>query len=307
MIVGCGFGGLAAARMLDTVDIDLTVIDRANHHLFQPLLYQAATGVLPAGELARPLRDLLHHQPNTRVVLGNVECVDLAAHHLTVSTLGLAQIVPFDSLVVATGVETDSADPDLQRISAATKIWAAGVQASPLGLIVAHAAGVDTDHAGRVRVRPDCTLPGHANVFVIGDLMALDRLPGLAPVAIQSGRHAARTIRARLRGDLSEPPFRYRDRGTLATISRFRAIAHIGPLRLWGLPAWVLWLTVHLLTMTGFKNRAAVLLNWTLAFLGRARPDRVITIQQAFARDALADLGARQTTAVATKHDATTT
>jgi NADH dehydrogenase len=150
----------------------------------------------------------------------------------------------------ATGVEL--------TIEAATKIWAAGVEASPVGRLVAGAAGAGIDRAGRVLVRPDCTLPGHPEVFVIGDLMSLNRLPGMAQVAIQSGRHAAHTIARRLDGD-DVSGRSVRDRGTMATISRFRAIASIGRARLSGFLAWVLWLAVHLLALTGFKNRAAVL------------------------------------------------
>ena len=146
--------------------------------------------------------------------------------------------------------------PQLRRIEAATKIWAAGVQASPLGRLLAEAAGVELDRAGRVKVEPDCTLPGHPEVFVIGDLMSLDDLPGVTQVAIQSGRHAAHTIIRRLAGDTTRRPFRYRDLGTMATISRLRAIAVVGNLRVSGFPAWVLWLLVHLMTLTGFKNRA---------------------------------------------------
>jgi NADH dehydrogenase FAD-containing subunit len=127
----------------------------------------------------------------------------------------------------------------------------AGVQASPLGRMVAEAAGAEVDRAGRVRVRPDCTVPGHPEVFVVGDLMSLDRLPGLAQVAIQAGRHAATTIALRLRGDTSERPFHYRDKGTMATIARFQAIASIGRIRVSGFAAWVMWLGVHLFALTG--------------------------------------------------------
>jgi len=166
-------------------------------------------------------------------------------------------------------------------------MWAAGVQASPLGRLVAEAAGAEVDRAGRVHVRPDCTLPGHPEVFVVGDLMALERLPGLAQVAIQSGRHAAKTVARRLGGDTTERAFHYRDKGTMATVSRFNAIANIGPVRMSGFLAWLMWLAVHLFALTGFKNRAAVLSNWTIAFLGHGRPQRAITAQQVFARRAL--------------------
>jgi NADH dehydrogenase len=133
-------------------------------------------------------------------------------------------------------------------------------------------------------VLPDCTIPGHPEVFVVGDLMSLDRLPGLAEVAMQSGRHAAKTIVRRLNGDMDKRPFRYRDLGTMATISRFRAVVTVGRVRVAGFPGWLMWLVVHLAFMTGFKNRFAAVLNWTVAFLGRDRRQRTITEQEVFAR-----------------------
>jgi NADH dehydrogenase len=423
VIVGCGFGGLFAAKALRRADVDVTVIDRTNHHLFQPLLYQMATAILSEGDIAPPIREILRHQRNTTVLLAEVRAIDIDARVLTVEALGRRTEVPYDSLILATGadqsyfghpefardapgmktldhaleirgrifgafemaerepdpalrsfwltfvvvgagptgvelagqiaelsrrslhrnfrhidpaaarvvlvdagptvlasfppslqrsaartlermgvevhlnvrvtgvdlrgLDTDSSDPRLKRIDAAAKIWAAGVEASPLGRLVARAAGAEVDRAGRVQVRPDCTLPGHPEVFVIGDLMGLDRLPGVAQVAIQSGRHAAATIVRRLEGDTAERPFRYRDKGSLATVSRFQAIAAIGRLRLSGFLAWLLWLVVHLFALTGFKNRLAVLANWTVAFLGHGRPQRAITAQQIFARQAL--------------------
>jgi NADH dehydrogenase len=138
-----------------------------------------------------------------------------------------------------------------------------------------------------VQVRPDCTLPGHPEVFVVGDLMSLDHLPGLAQVAIQSGHHAAKTIMRRLGGDTTERPFRYRDLGTISTISRFQAVATIGRFRVSGFVAWMLSLVVHLFWLAGFANRFAVLSNWIFVFLGRGRPQRAITAQQVFAREAL--------------------
>jgi NADH dehydrogenase len=132
------------------------------------------------------------------------------------------------------------------------------------------------DKAGRVLVEPDCSLPGHPEVFVVGDLMGLDDLPGVAEVAIQSGAHAAHTIERRLRGQ--EPkPFRYRDLGTLAAISRFRAVAHIGPLQVGGFVGWLLWLVVHITFLTGFKNRLGALARWVVSFVGRGRYERALT------------------------------
>jgi NADH dehydrogenase len=423
VIVGSGFGGLFAAKALRRADLEVTVIDRTNHHLFQPLLYQVAAGILSEGDIAPPIRDILRKQRNTSVVLGEVIDVDTETRRVIVDTIGRRSEIAYDSLIIATGasqsyfghpefaedapgmktiddalelrgrifgafemaerepdpairrqwltfvvvgagptgveivgqiaelsrrslrrnfrrinpseariilldsgqailksfpeplgaraaqdlqymgveirlgtrvtgvdetgIDTNSADPQLARIEAATKFWAAGVQASSLGRLLAEVANVEVDGAGRVKVQPDCTLPGHPEVFVIGDLMSLDNLPGLAQVAIQSGRHAAETIVRRIAGDTTQRPFRYRDRGTLATISRLRAIAAVGPLRVSGFLAWLLWLVIHLGALTGFKNRLSVLLNWAIAFLGHGRAQRVITAQQVFARQAL--------------------
>jgi NADH dehydrogenase len=182
--------------------------------------------------------------------------------------------------VDATAVRTSSKDPSLQSIPAAVKVWAAGVQASSLGRALADATGATVDHAGRIEVRDDCTVPGHPEIFVVGDLMALNRLPGVAEVAMQSGLHAARTISRRLQGK-GEKPFRYRDLGSMATISRFRAVATLGPIRLSGFIGWLAWLVVHLAFLTGFKNRVATIASWTIAFIGRRRPERAITAHQA--------------------------
>jgi NADH dehydrogenase len=422
VIVGCGFGGLFAAKALRRAPVEVVVVDKTNHHLFQPLLYQVATGVLSEGDIAPPIRDVLRKQRNTRVVLGEVTDVDVDGRQLTIDTLGAATRLSYDSLIVATGasqsyfghdefardapgtktiddalelrgrifgafemaeLETDpaareawltfaivGAGPtgvelagqiaelsrralrhnfrnfdassarvvlmdavdrvlppfperlrrrarrDLERlgvevrlgtrvvgvddtgldvqggegdrIEARTKIWAAGVQASPLGRLLGDRAGAEVDRSGRVAVRPDCSLPGHPEVFVVGDMMALNGLPGVAEVAMQSGHHAARTIRRRLRGREPEP-FRYRDLGTMATISRFRAVVSIGRLRFAGFVGWLMWLVVHLAFMTGFKNRLAALANWAVAFLGRGRRQRTVTKQQVIARTSALD------------------
>src|SRR5262249_22206024 len=152
---------------------------------------------------------------------------------------------------------------------ALTKIWAAGVSASPLGAKLAAATGAETDRAGRVRVSQDCTVPGHPEIYVVGDLMAPDDLPGVAQVAIQSGEHAARQIKRQLAGKPTGQPFHYRDKGNLATLSRFSAIATIGRFRLTGTVAWVLWLIVHLFYLVGFKNRVTTVLHWAVSFIGR--------------------------------------
>ena len=423
VIVGAGFAGLFAAKALRRADVEVAIIDRTNHHLFQPLLYQMATGVLAEGDIAPPIRDILRNQPNTTVILGEVVGIDIEARSLVVDTLGRNSEVTYDSLIVATGaqqsyfghpeyaqyapgmktiddalelrgrifgafelaegepdpevrrawltfvivgagptgvelagqvaelahrslrdnfrridpadarvvlldaaptllssfpeslqrraardlersgveihlgamvtgmdelgLDTSSTDPKVQRIEAITKIWAAGVQGSAMGRIIAEAAGTNLDRAGRVEVQPDLTLPGYPEVFVVGDVMSLNGLPGVAQVAIQSARHAASTIVTRLHGDTTERPFVYHDKGTLATISRFRAVANVGRLRLSGFLAWLLWLAVHLIALTGFKNRVAVLFNWAVAFLGRGRQQRTITTQQVFARQSL--------------------
>ena len=414
VIVGCGFAGLFAAKALRRAPVEVVVVDRTNHHLFQPLLYQVATGVLSEGDIAPPIRDVLRRQRNARVVLGEVVDIDVEDRQLTIDTLGRATRLPYDSLIVATGasqsyfghdeyavdapgmktiddalelrgrifgafemaelessdadrrpwltfaivgagptgvelagqiaelsrralgsnfrrfdpasarivlldaldtvlpsypeplrrrarrdlerlgvelrlgsrvVGVDAAGLDLEsdRIEARTKIWAAGVQASSLGRLLADRAGAAVDRSGRVEVAPDCSLPGHPELFVVGDLMSLNGLPGLAEVAMQSGHHAARTITRRLRGRPTKP-LRYLDLGTMATISRFRAIVSIGRFRITGFIGWLMWLVVHLAFLTGFKNRLSALANWAVAFLGRGRRQRTITKQQVLAR-----------------------
>lgn len=419
VIIGAGFGGLFATRALRHAPVEVTVIDRTNHHLFQPLLYQVATGILSEGDIAPPIREVLRNQRNARVLLGEVVDVNLDGHEVVVETVSERQRVAYDSLIVATGAaqsyfghdeyaihapgmktiddalelrgrifgafEMAEAEPDPTqreawltfvvvgagptgvelagqiaelahrglrhnyrsidpqsarvilveatdrvlamfpeplrrrahrdleqlrvevrlhtmvtgvdragldikhndqdgRIEAYTKIWAAGVQASPLGKILADQSGITVDRAGRVPVLPDCTLPGHPEVFVVGDLLHLDNLPGLAEAAMQSGVHSARTITRRLKGDTRQRPFRYLDLGTMATIARFRAVVFIGRWRFSGPVGWLMWLVVHLAFLTGFKNRIAAVANWTVAFLGHDRRQRTITEQQVFAR-----------------------
>jgi NADH dehydrogenase len=418
VIIGAGFGGLFAAYALGRAPLDVTVVDRTNHHLFEPLLYQVATGVLSVGDIAPATRDVLRRHENTEVLLGEAVDIDLAARELQLDTRGRRSVVGYDSLIVAAGAmqsyfghdefavdapglktiddalelrgrifgafEAAELDPerrdallsfavvgagptgvelagqiaelshralkrnfrtfdpmaarvvlldavdtvlptfpaalqrrarqDLEhlgveirlgarvtdvdadgltvenrnrstnRIEAATKIWAAGVQASPLGAILARQSDATVDRSGRVSVLPDLTLPGHPEVFVVGDLMSLDNLPGVAEVAIQSGHHAAKTIVRRVHGDTKPRPFHYRDLGTIATIGRFQAVASIGPVNLTGLAAWLMYLFVHLAFLTGFKNRFAALASWGIAFVGNGRPQRTITAQQELAR-----------------------
>jgi NADH dehydrogenase len=171
------------------------------------------------------------------------------------------------------------------------------VSASPLGRHLVEQSGSGSsggsglDRAGRVEVEPDLTLPGHPEVFVVGDMVGLNGMPGVAQVAIQGGRHAAHQIKARLAGKPDGQPFRYRDKGSLATISRFSAVASIGRLRLSGFTAWLVWLAVHLFYLIGFKNRVTTLMHWAVSFVGRGRSERTVTEQQIFARQALDQLG----------------
>ena len=413
VIVGCGFGGLFAARALKRAPVRITLIDRTNHHLFQPLLYQVATGILSEGQIAPAIRDVLRNYPSLRVILGEVEQVDVETRQVHVDEFGKALTIPYDSLIVAggatssyfghdqfrefscsmkslddalalrghifgafelaeaepdpeerrrlmtfvvigggptgvemagqlrelsrralrrnyrtidpvetrvvlvegldrlvgsmgsylarmtkrdltrmgveihldttvtnmdeTGVEITKQDSSTEWIPAATKVWAAGTRAAGLGSTVAGAAGAETDKAGRVVVNPDCSLPTHPEVFVVGDLMAhRDDLPGVAEVAMQSGAHAAHSIVRRLEGKPTKP-FHYRDLGTLAVISRFTAVAKIGPIRVGGLIGWLLWLVVHVTFLTGFKNRFGALTRWLVSFIGRGRYERALT------------------------------
>jgi NADH:ubiquinone reductase (H+-translocating) len=427
VIIGSGFGGLFAAQRLRKADVDITLIGKTSHHLFQPLLYQVATGILSEGEVAPATREVLRRQDNARVVLGEVVDIDLAARTVTSSVLGRTTVHPYDELIVAAGagqsyfgndrfaefapgmksiddalelrgrifgafelaelaetqeevdrlltfvvvgagptgvemagqiaelahrtlrrdfrridpttarvvlldaapavlpsfgeklggrarrqlnqtgvevqlgamvtdvdadgIEIKDADGQVRRINAATKIWAAGVQASPLGRMLGEQSGAEVDRAGRVSVLPDLTLPGHPEVHVVGDMMALDKLPGVAQVAIQGGRYTADQIQRRLAGKSPLPPFKYHDKGSMATISRFHAVTDLGRLKFEGFLAWVMWLVVHLFYIVGFKSRVTTVLHWLVSFLGRGRSQRVATQQQVFGRLALENLG----------------
>jgi NADH:ubiquinone reductase (H+-translocating) len=391
---------------------DVTVIDRRNFHVFQPLLYQVATGGLSPGDIASALRWILRRQRNTSVWLGDVVRVDPAAREVRLADGGALR---YDTLVVATGVThhyfghdswessapglktledateirsrvlrafeaaerspgtaladgwltfvvvgagptgvelagaiaelardtmrrdfrgidpggarvilvegtsrvlphypeflsvrarrslerlgvtvrtevtvTDvddggvilRSDASIETVPARTVLWAAGVRASPLGAAIADATGAARDRAGRLIVRPDLTIPGHPEIFVIGDLAHFahqtgEPLPGVAPVAIQQGRHVADTIRRRMRNE--EPkPFRYVNKGELATIGRAAAVANFGRLRFSGYPAWFLWLFVHLMYLVGFENRLLVFVQWAWNYVTRNRGARLI-------------------------------
>ena len=412
VIVGGGFGGLLAARGLGRADVELTLVDRQNFHLFQPLAYQVATGALSSVEIATPLRQVLRRQRNSRVLLAEVTGFDLDRRVVRVNLIASGERdveLEYDKLVVAggsaysyfghddwaayapelksltgalelrarilsafeaaestrdpeareawltfvvvgggpTGVEMagqiaelardtlrrdyriadtrtarvvlveatdrllgtfpeslsrraekslsslgattmlnttvvglDADSVQLQlpdggesRLPARTAVWAAGVTASPLARMLADAAGAGTDRAGRVTVEPDLTLPGHPEVYAIGDMVAVRDLPlpGLAPVAMQEGRHVARAIK---RGE--NAPFHYRDKGNLATIGRSRAVADIKGLHFSGFLAWILWLGLHLFYLIGFQNRLVVLTRWTFSYFTRGRGARVI-------------------------------
>jgi len=185
----------------------------------------------------------------------------------------LATNIDVDGLDVKTADGTD-------RIDAHTVIWAAGVAASPLAKLLGDASDAEVDRAGRVSVLPDCTLPGHPEVFAIGDMMSLDKLPGVAEVAMQQGLFAGRTIRRRLQGDDRTVAFKYVDLGSMATIGRFRAVVAFKGLRLSGFAGWLMWLCVHLVFLTGFRNRLGALFRWTGALLGRHREERAFTVRK---------------------------
>jgi NADH dehydrogenase len=427
VVIGSGFGGLFGAKALRRAAVDVTMVAKTTHHLFQPLLYQVATGILSEGEIAPPTREVLSGQHNAQVLLGEVTGIDLEARTVTSHVLGRETVVGYDSLIVAAGatqsyfgndhfaenapgmktiddalelrgrifgafemaelganrgddvdhlltfvvvgagptgvemagqiaelahrtlkrdfraintrearvilldaapqvlppfgqklgertkaeleklgvevilgamvtdvdergIEMKFKDGRVERINTVTKIWAAGVQASGLTRTLSDQTGAPVDRAGRISVNPDLTLPGHPEVFVVGDMISLDNLPGVAQVAIQGAKYAAKEIDNRLSGKGPQEPFKYFDKGSMAIISRFRAVAMVGRLRLTGVIAWLMWLAVHLVYITGFKNRVTALLHWFVSFLGRGRSERTTTEQQIFARAALARL-----------------
>jgi NADH dehydrogenase len=424
VVIGGGFGGLQVALKLRGAPVEITLVDRRNFHLFQPLAYQVATGALSPGEVAYPLRAIFKRHRNVRVVLAEVEGFDLNAREVKLRPVeaGLPEPGPlgYDTLIVAggsrysyfgheewaeyapeiktlesaievrgrilrafeaaevepdperrgawltfvvvgagpTGVEmagqiaeigrdtvrldfraidaaaerillveaddrvltsfapslsaraarslqrlgvtplvshrvvdvdaegvtVETPDGRRDRIAARTVIWAAGVAASSLAGKLAEVTGAELDQAGRVATEPDLTLPGHPEVLAVGDMVRVRdqtgepvTFSGVAPVAMQQGRHAARVVMARLRGDSSPLPFRYHDKGNLATIGRASAVAEIGPAKLGGLVAWVTWLVVHLWYLIGFQNRLIVLFRWAVSFITRGRGARLIT------------------------------
>lgn len=422
VVIGSGFGGLFSTQALKNASVDVTVIAKTNHHLFQPLLYQVATGILSEGAIAPPTREILRGQANAQVRLGEVIDIDIESKTVTSWTPRGTLETRYDSLIVAAGSSQSyfgndyfaehapglkslddalevrgrilsafefaeiEAEPDARapwltfvvigagptgvemagqiaelahrtlrkdyrridpeqarvvlldgapsvlgafgdrlaakatkkleqlgvevqlgavvvdvdeygievtdpngstrRIESRTKVWAAGVAASPLAKHLANQAGLQVDRLGRVPVEGDCSLPGFPEVFVIGDMMDAG-VPGVAQVAMQSGKHAAKVIAARAAGRELPEPFKYADKGSMATISRFAAVASVGRFQFSGFIAWLIWLVIHLLYLIGFKQRVTTLLHWTISFVGRGRAERAITRQQVVARRAL--------------------
>jgi NADH dehydrogenase len=231
--------------------------DQRNHHLFQPLLYQVATAALATSEIAWPIRHLLHRHKNVMTLLGNV--IGVNSGH-AVSRCG------------DDGVELDGA-----FLPAKTIIWAAGVAASP----AADWLKVPADRAGRVLVNPDLTVPGHADIFVIGDAAHVETdgkpVPGVAPAAKQEGRYVADVIKGRLQGKHTAQPFVYKSAGNLATIEKRAAIVDFGWIKLTGRPAWWIWSFVHIFFLIGLRNRLAVAMNWLWIYISGQRSARLIT------------------------------
>src|SRR4051794_39547068 len=407
VVIGGGFGGLQAVHKLRRAPVEVTLVDRRNFHLFQPLTYQVATGALSPGDVAYPLRALFKRDANVRVLLGDITSVDLdapsavlaggeqlaydtlivaagssyayfghdewAAHALEVKTLESATAVRSRLLLAferaerlpagperdaeltfvvvgggPTGVEMagqigelarDTLRGDFRRIDprqarvmlvdagdrvlstfppslsgrasralerlgvtvllrtavvgvdasgvrlddgtdvpSRTVVWAAGVQANGLATQLGELTGAPVDRAGRVTVGPDLSLPGHPEVLLVGDVVRVDgiRLLGVAPEAIQQGRYAAALVGDRLAGRTA-PPFRYHDKGNVATIGRNRAVADLGWMRLSGFPAWLVWVLVHLWYLVGFRNRLLVGIQWGLSWVTHGRGARLIT------------------------------
>jgi NADH:ubiquinone reductase (H+-translocating) len=293
------FGAFELAELAD----DQAEIDRL---LTFVVVGAGPTGVEMAGQIAELAHRTLRHDfrridPTTaRVVLLDAapavlpsfgeKLGDRARRQLNQTGVEV-QLGAMVTNVDANGIEIKDADGQVRRINAATKIWAAGVQASPLGRMLGEQSGAEVDRAGRVSVLPDLSLPGHPEVHVVGDMMALNKLPGVAQVAIQGGRYAADQITRRLDGKAALPPFTYHDKGSMATISRFHAVTDLGKLKFEGFIAWVMWLVVHLFYIVGFKSRVTTVLHWLVSFLGRGRSQRVATQQQVFGRLALENLG----------------
>ena len=418
VVIGGGFGGLNAVRALATADADVTVVDRTNHHLFQPLLYQVAAGILPPGLIAPALRSIIKKQANAHAVLAEVTKIDLANREIsTEAPDGRAITLGYDTLVVAAGathsyfgrdefaefapgmktiedarftrdailskfeMAEEAADPaeraewltfvvigagptgvelvgqiaelahsvlprdyrsintrdarivllegapsvlppfdkklqaythqqlekmgvevhtnslatsmdhesitfkspeGEQTIRARTRIWAAGVAASPLAKQLAAKAGLETDRAGRIPVNPDCTVAGHPEVFAIGDMVSLNKLPGVAQPAMQEGKYVGKVIKKRLAGETDTAPFKYFDKGSMATIGYRSAVADAFKFKVTGVIAYAMWAFIHVLYLVGWGNRLLTLYQWlrNLVFT-KNRNHRIITYSRA--------------------------
>jgi len=417
VIIGGGFGGLFAVRRLRHADVSVTLIDRAQHHVFQPLLYQCATGIMSEGKIAAPLRDLLKKYKNVDCVMAEVVDFDVVGRRVLARRIGGERIeFGYDDLIVAAGVRqsyfghpeyarwapgmktvsdalairrrvygafeiADTAtDPEERRTyltfalvgagptgvelagqirEVATKtlraefrnikpedarvllfdggsaplamfgpklsqkaakaldalgveqhmgsivthvdqgyvlvrdhdgkearydvgtvLWTAGVEAPPIAKALATATGAKQDRSGRILVEKNLTIPDHPEISVLGDMMSLDKLPGVAEVAMQSGLYAGNRVRHRISGDIEEKPFRYRDLGSAAYISRGRAVVSAGPLQVGGFVGWVIWLFIHIAFLTGYRNRIGALFTWWFAFTRDIRRERTFTTQQ---------------------------
>ena len=294
VIVGAGFGGLQAARALNRVPVDVTVIDRSNHHLFQPLLYEVATAVLSPADISAPIRNidptsariiLVEAAPRILTAFPEVlaKKAQKALNHLGVEVRTQAPVEAIDENgVVIAG----------KPLAAKTVIWTAGVTASPAGKWL----GVETDRVGRVKVSGDLTIPDHPNIFVIGDTASViengKQLPGMAPVAMQEGRYVAsmiahrvagkKNVRTRRSGEtsaLAVAPFHYINKGNVATVGRSYGVVEIGKLRVAGFFAWVLWLAIHIFYLIGFRNRILVMFQYAWAYLTFQRGARLITFE----------------------------
>lgn len=255
VVIGGGFAGMASVRALRSSEAEIKLVDRRSFYLFQPLLYQVATGGLSPANIAAPLRSIFKKQKNVQVLLAGVDGFDVVSHA-----------------------------GESKRLDTYTVPWAAGVKASSLGKKLAEAIGptVQLDRGGRVAVDSQCAVAGYSNVFVVGDLAAFrladgTTLLGVAPVAMQQGAYLGNLIAKTVKGSRPTGPFKYWDKGNIATIGRSRAIVEIGQWRMTGQLAWLAWLFIHILYLARFENRMLVLFQWSWSYLTRNRTARLIT------------------------------
>jgi NADH:ubiquinone reductase (H+-translocating) len=441
VIIGGGFAGLFAVRALGRAPVRVTLIDKAQHHLFQPLLYQCSTGILSEGKISAPLRDLLRRHRNAEFMLAEVTGIDperrvvlarrplgeqeefgydylivaagvqqsyfghdefaryapgmktiedalvirrrvfgafemaesatdpaertrwltfalvgagptgveLAGQIREVATKtlrreyrrinpgdarvllfdgGAAPLAPFGPKLSAkaaatldrlgveqhmhaivtgidgTGLSVRAEDGSVTRYEAGTVLWTAGVAAPPAVAAIAKATGAKQDRAGRIEVGPDLSIPGHPEIMVTGDVMSLNKLPGVAEVAMQTGLYAGRKIAHLARGQSFGKPFRYRDLGSAAYISRGRAVVSVGRLQFAGFPGWVVWLFIHIGFLTGYRNRFGAVLSWWFAFTRDLRRERTFTTRQVgIVSDVYAEMPAPAAPGAEPRHD----